>query len=228
LKIIGETIGDDWMIVSSSDIKTCAELDGHSMGVFAVGSFNDVSVRAYIAQNCPGTKVNILAVGNSAARAAAMLAGKLDASELQVADAVALQLKGGDKFHVLANLQQAVPNLHPSTLIVNSDFLKANPGTAQALLTALIQENRKAADVSYLKTLVLKYVTSIDQSTLDAVLDAYIKAKLFDVNGGLTSDAMNYTLQFFVGAGNIQPGMTVEQVADFGPLNAVLAQIGKK
>jgi NitT/TauT family transport system substrate-binding protein len=229
LKVVGEQVGDLWQIVTISSIKSCADLSGHSVGVFAVGSFNDVSVQAYIAQNCSGTEVNMLALGDSTARAAAMLAGQLDASPLEVGDAVPLLLQGADKFHVLTNFAETLPGLRPSAIVANSEFLAANEGTARALLTALIKQNRKAVDdAAYLKTLILKYVPAIDQSTLDDVIAAFKAAKLFDVNGGVTEDNLNYTVQFFVGSGALQPGLKISDVADLSAMNAALTELGRK
>jgi NitT/TauT family transport system substrate-binding protein len=229
LKIVGEQIGNVWQIVTDSEIQACADLSGRSVGVFAVGSFNDASVRAYIFQNCPGTEVEMLVLGDSTARAAAMLAGTLDASPLEIGDAVPLLIEGGDRFHVLADLAKTLPGLRPSAIVANTDFLAANAGTVRALLKAHILQNRKVADdPAYLRELILKYVPAIDQSNLDQVIEAFTTSGLFDVNGGVTADNLEYTMQFFVGSQSIQPGLTLETVADLSHLDAVLVDVGRK
>ena len=229
LKIVGEQVGNIWQIVTVSGITECAQLAGRSVGVFAVGSFNDASVRAYIAQNCPGTEVNMLVLGDSTARAAAMLAGNLDSSPLEIGDAVPLLIEGGDRFHVLADLATSLPQLRPSAMVVNSDFLTANAGTVRALIKAHLLQNRKVADdPAYLKSLILKYVPAIDQTNLDAVVEAFKAAGVFDPNGGLTEENLNYTIQFFVGSQSIQPGLTTSNVADLSHLTAVVNEIGRR
>jgi len=229
LKIVGEQVGDVWQIVTISEISACADLGGRSVGVFAVGSFNDASVRAYIFQNCPGTEVEMLVLGDSTARAAAMLAGSLDASPLEIGDAVPLLLEGGDRFHVLTDFAETLPGLRPSTIVANTDFLAAETGTVRALLKAHVLQNRKVADdPGYLKTLILKYVPAIDQSTLDPVIDAFKATAVFDVNGGVTDQNVEYTLQFFVSSQSIQPGLSLANVADLSHLDAVLNEVGRK
>jgi NitT/TauT family transport system substrate-binding protein len=229
VKIVGESFGNVWQIVTASDIKECKDLKGRSVGVFSVGSFNDVSVKAYIDENCPGTTVNMLALGDSTARAAAMIAGKLDASPLELGDAIPLLKEGGTKFHVLANFSKDLPKLRISFIASNTDFNSKNQATTQALLKALINQNRKASkDAAYLKSLITKYVPSADQSTLDEVVKAFQDGGLFDVNGGLNDDNMNYTIQFFTKAGTIKSGLGLNDVSDLSALNAVLKDVGRQ
>ena len=229
MKIFGESVGDNWQIVALSTIKECKDLKGRSVGVFAVGTFNDVSVRQYISANCPGTNINMLSLGNSVARAAAMLAGQLDASPLFLNDAITLLKAGGDRFHVLTSFTETLPDLRPSTMLVNTDFMTQNPGTVRAFLTAEVKEHRKLqSDAAYFKAQATKYVENVDQTTLDQVIKEWQRLRLFDPNGGLTADNMNYTLQFFVGAGNILPGLKVEDVADLSVLNSVLDELGRQ
>jgi NitT/TauT family transport system substrate-binding protein len=216
-------------MVAAADIEECADLAGRSVGVFAVGSFNDAIVRYYIGANCPGTEVNMLALGDSTARAAAMLAGNLDSSPLEVGDTVPLLAEAGDRFHVLTTFAESLPELRPAALVANSDWLAANQETAQALLKALVTQNRRiASEDGYLASLVEKYVPAANPDTIDAVVTAFRDGKLFDVNGGVTRDNLDYTIQFFVGAGALQPGLSVDDAIDLAPLEAVLDEIGRQ
>jgi NitT/TauT family transport system substrate-binding protein len=229
LKVIGEKLGDEWQMVAASDIQSCEDLAGRSVGVFAVGSFNDAIVRYYIGANCPGTEVNMLALGDSVARAAAMLAGNLDSSPLEVGDTVPLLAEAGDRFHILTTFAESLPDLRPAAIVANSEWLAENRPAAEALLTALILQNRRiASEDGYLKSLVEKYVPSATPETIDAVVQTFRDAGLYDVNGGMTEDNLNYTIQFFVGAGALQPGLTVEDAADLSILNDVLDELGRE
>jgi NitT/TauT family transport system substrate-binding protein len=229
LKIIGEKLGDEWQMVAATDIKECADLAGRSVGVFAVGSFNDAIVRYYVGANCPGTEVNMLALGDSTARAAAMLAGNLDSSPLEIGDIVPLLAQAGDRFHVLTKFAESLPDLRPGALVANSDWLAANPDAAHALLTALINQNRRInSEDGYLESLIAKYVTSANPDTIDEVVQTFRDAKVFDVNGGMTRDNLDYTIQFFVGAGALQPGLSVDDAADLSVLESVLTELGRQ
>ena len=51
---------------------------------------------------------------------------------------------------------------------------------------------------------------------------------LFDVNGGLDEEGVEFTLNFFTEAGVVEPGLTVDQIADLSHLEGVLEEIGRQ
>ena len=229
VRLLSEGVGDEWMIATTTDITSCEQLEGRSVGVFAVGSFNDVSVRAYVARNCPTTNVEILTMGGSEGRTAAMLAGQLDASPLTIADVVLLLEEAGDRFHVLTNFAETLPDLHPLAVYGNTDFIAENPGTVQELLRAQLNQNRQIAEnEEYLASLIREYIPAQDPGIVDTIAAEYVRLGMYDPNGALTEENVNYTIQFYVSAGNIQPGLAVADVADLGPLNAVLDEMGRQ
>ena len=229
LRIIGERVGDEWTLGTVVDITSCAEMEGRTVAYHAVGSFNEVIVRAYIQENCPGTMPEEVIIEGSENRAAAMLAGRLDSSPLELSDAVNVIDKGGDGFRILTSFNETLPNLRPATLAVNTDFMAENPTTTKAFLGALIEVNRRIVDdPDYLKEIALEHAPSIDEATLDEVVQQYVEFGLFDPNGGTTEENLEYTIEFFTNAGSIPAGLTLDQAADLSHLNEVLEEIGRR
>jgi hypothetical protein len=58
--------------------------------------------------------------------------------------------------------------------------------------------------------------------------DAYLQAGLWDPNGGLTAENVQYTLDFFKNAKGVPASLKVDDVADLSYLNAVLDEMGRK
>jgi len=229
LKIIGERVGDEWTLGTVADISRCEEMEGRTVAYHAVGSFNEVIVRAYIRENCPGTMPQEVIIEGSENRAAAMLADRLDSSPLELSDAVNILDKGGDKFRILTSFNETLPNLRPATLAGNVDFMEQNPNTTRALLKAMLDVNRRInEEEGYLKEIALEYVPSLDEAILDEVVEQYVEFNLFDSNGGVTESNINYTVQFFAQAGSIPLGLGVDQAADLSYLNEVLDEIGRR
>lgn len=228
LRIIGERVGDEWTLGTVGDITSCEELEGRTVAYHAVGSFNEVIVRAYIAENCPGTMPEEVIIEGSENRAAAMLAGRLDSSPLELSDAVNILHQGGDDYRILTSFNETLPDLRPATLAGNVEFLEQNPNTTRAFLRALLEVNRRIVDEpGYLSEIVLEYVPSVNEEILDDVVEQYVEFSLFDPNGGVTAENLEYTIDFFADAGSYPPGLSVEEAADLSHLNAVLDEIGR-
>jgi NitT/TauT family transport system substrate-binding protein len=231
IKIISSRVANEWTVYGTKEIADCMALDGKKLAIHSEGAVSTAMVKNWVDTECPGTKPNYLIVEGSQNRLAALLAGQIDASPLELADAIVLEQKGGDKFHLLTSLAETLPKLKPTTVYGNNDFMKKNPGTTEALIKAQLDVHRKIAnDPAYFKQIILKFLPDTDQSTLDTVVQRYLDLKLFDPNGGISEDDITYTIDFFTKAsgGNIKPGLTAKDVADLSYLNAVLVVMGRK
>ncbi len=57
---------------------------------------------------------------------------------------------------------------------------------------------------------------------------AYLQKNIWDVNGGLSRDAVAYSVDFFTTTGSLPVGLTADKVSDLSYLDAVLNEIGRK
>jgi ABC-type nitrate/sulfonate/bicarbonate transport system substrate-binding protein len=235
IRVISDRLGNEWTLVTKSDIANCAGLAGKNIGVTSLGSSVTTMLKAWITKTCPGTAPNYLVISTSDQRALALIANQIDGAPLQLADSLPLLTKAehAGKFKALVRFAQDLPEVLINTVYVNNDFARANPGTVVAVLKALLTVNRKVADdPTYLKTITLKYIPNIDQSTLDPVLNAYRDAKIMDVNGGLTMEKLAYNATFYgpapAGTGSVPRVLAPNEYGDLTYLNIALAQLGKR
>ena len=215
VRIIGNRIGNEWTVASTAAIADCAGLNGKRYAHHSEAAVSTAMGRNWVAKDCPGTTPEEVIIAGSDNRANALKAGQIDATELELSDAISLLASEGDKFHVLTSFSETLPELKPSTIYGNSEYMTANPGDVVALLSATLAQHEKInADPAYLKSLATKFLPNVNQATLDEVTKQYVDLGLFESDGGLDTASLEYTLKFFVDAGSLEAGLTVDQSAD--------------
>jgi NitT/TauT family transport system substrate-binding protein len=219
IKIIGNRIGNEWTVASTSAIADCAGLAGKRYAHHSEAAVSTAMGRNWVEKDCPGTTPEEVIIAGSDNRANALIAGQIDATELELSDAISLLASQGDKFHVLTSFSETLPDLKPSTIYGNSDYMSANPGDVVALLSATLAQAKKInADPAYLKSLATKYLPNVNQDTLDEVTKQYVDLGLFEEDGGLTTEGVEYTIDFFKTAGSLEGDLTADQAVDLSYL----------
>jgi NitT/TauT family transport system substrate-binding protein len=235
LRVIADQVGNEWALVSRSDIANCAGLGGKNIAVTSLGSSTAAMLKAWIAKTCPGTAPNYLVIAASDQRALALIANQIDASPLQLQDTLLLLEKAehAGKFKSLVSFARDLPELVLNSIFVNNDFARDNPGTVVDVLSAFLTTNRKVADdPNYLKQITLQYSPSVDQATLDNVAKIYRDLNLLDVNGGLTMSKIVFTAKFFGpapdGTNSVSKVLAPNEFADLTYLNIALSRLGRR
>jgi NitT/TauT family transport system substrate-binding protein len=232
LKVVMDRVANEWTIYARKDITQCADLNGKRLAIHSEGAVSTAMVKNYIQTKCPGTKPNYVVISGSPNRLAALLANRIDASPLELTDAVTLEAKASDRYALLTSFSADLPELHPTSIYVNGDFAKKNPDTVKAVVKAVLEQDRKiAGNPDYLKQIATKYVPkAIDPSTIDSAAKKYVDLKLFDVNGGLTEQNLDYTAKFFgpSGAKSVDKDVPVSQWADLSFLTQVVNELGQQ
>ncbi len=229
LKIISDRNANEWTIYSAGSIQKCDDLNGKKLAVHSTAAVSTAMTLDYLKTTCPNAKPNQLIIAGSDNRAAALIAGQIDATPLELADGIALDKKSPGKFRRLVDFAHGLPNLDTSALYVNGDFLAKNPQVVRDMLREQLNAHRRFADdPAFFKQQVTKFLPEFDKSNLDDIIKGYKEISGFDLNGGITPEKLDYTIKFFTDAGTIKPGLKASDVADFAPLNDVLKEIGKK
>ena len=233
LRLIVSRVNNEWTLYGrTATIKACADLGGKALAIHSEGAVSTAMVKNYIDEKCPGTAPNYIVIPGSPNRVAALLADQVDASPLELGDSLTIDAQAGDRFSLLASLAADLPNLQTTGIYVNGDFATANPGSVQVLVNALLTEYRRiAGDAGLLKADADKYVgDAINAATIDAATKKYTDLKMFDVNGGLTPDNLEYTAKFFGpdGTGTVKTNMSLDQWTDLSFLDAALSELGAK
>jgi ABC-type nitrate/sulfonate/bicarbonate transport system substrate-binding protein len=216
----------------TATIKSCADLSGKRVAVHSEGSVSYAMLKAYVKEKCPQATPNYLIIAGSENRLAAMLADQIDASHIELGDSVTLETQAGDRFSLLVSFAQDLPKLQPFPIGVNSKFATDNPGTVLALVKAVLTEYRRiAGDPAALQADAEKYVKdTINPSTVMTIAKKYSELKMFDVNGGLTAENLQFTADFFgpKGTGSVTTEVPASKWADLTFLDMALQEMGRK
>ncbi len=227
LKIIATRANNAWSLVAQNDITKCDQLDGKNVGIFSEGGVSTAFLKIYLQQNCPNAKPNYLIIADSPLRRQALESGQLVATPLEPGDTSDIIAKSSDKFHVLANFGQTMPDIGRDIIATNTTMLKDHPAVVQAFVQAEVQAIRQLyQDPASVEKLDAQYLKLGDGAPL--VAKFFMDNKEFCANGGLDDANIAHTLDVFGNQYTFVPkGMTVDQIVDKGPMTAALGVLGK-
>ena len=226
---IMEQSRNGWSFGVFGDIKECADLDGKVVAYHNQASTSKAMSEAFIEATCGGIEPEVVIIPGSENRAAAMLAGEIDGTAMELADAVQLELLAPDEFTLLANFGKDLPTLKVTGLYVSDEFAAENPQAVKDFIEAVLTVHRQIAENPDLLAEEAEKRLEIDPELLDSLVEAHLAVNFWDVNGGLSEEDIQYTLDFFTNVGNIEEGaVTVDDLADLSYLNEVLEEIGQQ
>ena len=211
--VIGDVVANEWALYAAEDISGCADLDGRRIGLFSEGAVATAMVREWIGQECPDIEPEYLVIGGSDVRAQALLAGEIDATALTIADIAVLEQEG-TQVNLLADFGESLPELRPSALYANANFVTENPEATTAFLEAVLEVHDQInADPAYLVSIIQEHLPETDEAILDSVAAEYVERGLFDA-AALTEENLQFTIDFFTNAGVIEAGLVPADIAD--------------
>jgi NitT/TauT family transport system substrate-binding protein len=135
-----------YMVATLPEIATPADLKGKTMAVGKLADTSDVSMRIGMKSTglVPGKDFNVLAVGNSPARWAALSSHQVGGAILD--EETYLKQAQAQGMHILADMRQEKLPYVASALTVTDAFAKSNPNTILAGLRALMDAAAYYAD----------------------------------------------------------------------------------
>jgi NitT/TauT family transport system substrate-binding protein len=230
LKLLVNRVNNEWTLYARTNITDCAGLGGKKLAIHSEGAVSTAMVKNWVKEKCSGTEPSYVVIPGSPNRLAALLADQIDASPLELTDAVTIDDKASDKFHLLASLSEDLPDLQTTSIYANGDFVEQNPGTVDAVVKAVLQQFQKIdGDAAYLQQVAEKYVgNALDKDTIEAAAKKYVELKMFPTNGGLTEENLKYTAEFFGpdGAGAVDKVLNVDEFADLSFLERARSELG--
>jgi len=234
IRLVVTYVNNEWTLYALNSIKGCADLAGKKLAIHSEGAVSTAMVKNYVSTKCPGTQPKYVVIPGSENRVQALLANQIDASPVELGDAVTLDLKASDRYHLLSNFAGDLPNLQATSDYVNGAWAKANPGSVVAVVSAVLEQFRKVAgNPAYLRSITEKFAPeAVVKETIDAATKKYVDLKMFPVNGGLTEENLAYTAKFFGpkpdGIGTTTRLMPVSEFADLSYLKLALEALGTK
>lgn len=197
LVVFGKDRNDSFELVAKSSIHSLAQLNG---GTVALASSTGSLTAAEVTwtQVIHNLHFHIVLASSSSARAAALLAGRVDATPLELDDVYAIQQKAPGKFRVLVTYNQLLPWLESGVLFTTKSFYTAHKSIFQAYMNYYAQANKEA--VANPTAFAAKYSTLVQgytPSQLEASLKRAVSQGVFEGNGQLVTSAENRSLKFF-------------------------------
>jgi NitT/TauT family transport system substrate-binding protein len=229
IKIIVEQMKNEFTLITPTTINKPEDLQGKTLAIHGPNTLTDALVRSTI-EKYKLDKAKVLTIPGSDVRAQALMKGTIDATPADQSDVLNVQKNGGGKYHALINYAEIFPLVNGTVFFTTDKYLAENHDNVVMFTQALLENYRKVyADPTYLKQNVGKYIKNFDQPTIDQLTDIYISKKILDINGDISKESGDATIQFNTVNGLLTGNkVTFENAYDPTIIADVLTKIGKK
>ncbi|HEY0917636.1 ABC transporter substrate-binding protein [Devosia sp.] len=217
-----------YVIVAKDDIRSVAELAGRKFGVGRVGSLDhSLSMKVLASEGLDTDSLEVLAIGQPGVRAQALVAGQIDATTMSIGVWMSIPDKTG--YHILidqAPYYAAAPVINKVNVVTQKVLDERRP-EVEGVIRALIKISRDfAADPDAWAAAMVPYAPNTDEAGLQSLAATF--AGSWSVNGGMNRNDLQYTQDWLYSTedfAGVAP-VTLDQWVDFGPVDAVLADVG--
>lgn len=217
-----------FMIVAQDSVADVASLAGHSFGIGRVGSVDQgLSRQVLKSLDIDLDSLELVALGQPAARAQALAARQIDATTMSLGTWTTLPDKTG--MHVLVDQDQyfqAAPVVSKVN-VVTPEVLAARRPEVVAVVTAL---TKLARDIQKDPTIWVDAMAQarpdLARADLESLAEAY--GQSWSVNGGLSANELAFTADWNFESpdfADLKP-LTIDQWVDFSITDEMLANIG--
>ncbi len=226
--MVANAQANEWVVVSKADLKKCEDLNGKRVAYHSEGAVSTTMLKTWITATCKGTP-QYLVIAGSENRAVALMNGQIDATPLKTSDWVRINAEQPGKFHLLVSFAEGLADLATEPYATNVDWLQKNRDVAVAFFAELLKTHRMlASNPKLIEEAAPRLLEEkIDPKALPEAIRAYQAIDIFPVNGGLTPKKVEGTIKFFEESGVLQPGLTVDKVADLSVLEDALKIVGR-
>ena len=183
-----------YAVVSTPGVNSIADLKGKSIGTSGPGGFNGMLFRYMLKQNGlePEVDVAIVPVGGSSERAAAILAGQVNATVVYIDNWLALEAQGANA-QLLGYVADIVPGLSSRAVFAEREYLEANEDLAVAIACANLEVNHwigsgKEEFVSY----TMENVRGANEEAVGKFYDVAMEINMFPTDPAALLDTAGY------------------------------------
>jgi NitT/TauT family transport system substrate-binding protein len=221
LRTVMEHIANPHRLMVVPGIGDCGALDRRRLALHGEAAVGSDLIRAYLAEACPEARPVTMYLQGSENRAAALLAGTIDAAAVELGIVDWLEDQAPGRFRVLVDFAARWPSIKTTGVQVNMDFAAAHPDDVVAYVRALLAANRDLmADPGLVIAQAVRVLGPSDR--WPRVAKGHIAAGTWPIDGGLTDADVARTLAFF--PNEVLRGLSVDDVADLRFLNEALGE----
>src|SRR5690606_3140376 len=123
--------------ITKASITEPEQLEGARLAYHSELAFDRAMEQAFV--DNIGVTPNWVLMPGSEVRAAALLAGQIDATAGSAQDVIFIRDEGGDDFHTLVSFKDELPNLMTAILFADADYLEANGPLVRAVVEAILE-----------------------------------------------------------------------------------------
>lgn len=216
---------NEFLLVSKAELPDCQSLDGKAVGIQSTGSFVGQLAIQWLAQACPTANANLTVIEGSDNRLAALLANQLDSSVVDLQDWTLLQRAKPGEFTVTGDFTKMMPIMR-AAFAAQQSFIAENPQLIEDWIRVHLDVYRESyQNPDLLVEKGLELLGEIDAEALPAIVEAFLAAQVWPVNGGLTDQGVMDTINFFNNDGEpFENIKTPADVVDRALLDKVLAE----
>ncbi len=188
---------NEFLLVSKAELTDCASLDGHSVGIQSTGSFVGQLAIQWLAQACPEASPNLTIIEGSDNRLAALLAGQLDSSVVDLQDWTLLQRARPGEFTVTGDFTKTMPIMRAAFAAPRS-FIADNPQLIEDWIRVHLDVYREIyEDPDMLVEKGRELLGEIDPEAMPDIVKAFVSAQVWPADGGLGDQDVMDTINFF-------------------------------
>ena len=195
ITFVVEEFRNPWTVVTSADITSCEDLDGARFGLQGPAGTSYSLYQAWLEEECGDSAApNELYISGSPNRRQALDIGELDATLLHVYDTFDLN----DDLTMYAQLANDLPDVGIGVMFANTDWLAENGPVMTQFLEELVRLRQEMAnDPQMFADMIVEYMPEMDADTALKSAEAALDAGMFPLDGGLSEQMVNATLDFF-------------------------------
>jgi NitT/TauT family transport system substrate-binding protein len=216
-----------YIIAAKDDITSVADLEGRRFGVGRVGSLDhSLSMKVLSSEGLDVDSMELIGLGQPSVRAQALVAGQIDATTMSIG--VWMSIPDKTAFHVLIDQEPyyaAAPVVNKVNVVTQA-VLDERRDEVEDVIRALVKISRDyAADPDAWAAAMVPYAPNTDEAGLRELAATF--AGSWSVNGGMNKEALQYTQDWLYSTEDfvdVAP-VTLDQWVDFGPVDAVLAEV---
>lgn len=196
IRIFLNQIRNEWALWSNTGASSCDELQGEKIGVHSTSGASYFMVKTWFQeQGCQAPEYTV--VPGSDVRAAAMIAGEMDTSLLEIGDALLVESERPGEYQEVVNFSEELPDLLTIGFFTTSDFLESDREILVDLAEAVSETNAELAENPGLAAdAVPTHIQGFTDQT-QTTAQAYAELQLWPTEVAIGDQAISYSLDFY-------------------------------
>lgn len=208
----------NYVLISKNDINSVEDLEGRTIGMSGPAGFDALLTRFSLqdAGLNPETDVQFVQIGGSPDRAAALLAGRVDAATIGLDDWFELK-RQTDDVQLLQYMSEVVPDFPTELYFSKREFIEQNPDLALAIACGNLEANRwanenKEAFLDY----TLEKVPGATREGTEELYDAAMEVNMWPTapEEVLSPSGLTGLMEAMLETGDITSPVEVDQYID--------------